>query len=196
MYQLIRETPWIKEWQTPWGAFIDSKLRWLGVEPNANAFIEAWKAATPPEKFDLEAAFEFYPYELEDDIDRILNVVAAEEGGGEARAHRMVQKHFRANSKLSPEQERFLTGLGEHLEKTSAPMRLVGENKWFAAFANDAGFHIESRIRTPLETPTDDELQLHIDATFSLAYRRILQTVKENKWLLDPPPGENPLPML
>jgi hypothetical protein len=193
MYQLIRETPWIKEWQTPWGSFIDSKLRWLGVEPSAEAFIAAWKAATPPEKFDLEAAFEFYPYELEDDIERILNTIAEED---EPRAHRMVQKHFRANSTLSPEQQRFLQGLGEHLEKTSAPMRLVGENKWFAAFANDAGFHIETRIRTPLEMPTDEELQLHIDATFALAYRRILQTVKDNKWLLDAPPGENPLPLL
>src|SRR4051812_47799504 len=160
MYQLLRETPWIKEWQTPWGSFIDSKLRWLGVEPSAEAFIAAWKAASAPEKFDLEAAFEFYPYELDDDIDRILNVVAAED---EARAHRMVQKHFRANSTLSPEQERFLAGLGEHLEKVSAPMRLVGENKWFAAFANDAGFHIETRISTPMDTPSDDDLQLHID---------------------------------
>jgi hypothetical protein len=191
MYKLVRETPWIKEWDTPGGSFIDSKFRWLGVEPNATAFIEAWKAATPPEKFDLEAAFEFYPYELEDDIDRILNVVAQED---EARAHRMVQKHFRANSHLSPEQERFLTGLGEHLEKISSPMRLVGENKWFAAFANDAGFHIETRISTPMDTPSDEDLQLHIDATFSLAYRRILQTVKENRWLLEPRAGENPLP--
>src|SRR4051794_4409073 len=105
MYTLLRETPWIKEWNTPWGSFIDSKLRWLGVEPNAAAFIEAWKAASTAEKFDLEAAFEFYPYELEDDIDQILNVVAAED---EARSHRMVQKHFRANSRLSPDQERFL----------------------------------------------------------------------------------------
>jgi hypothetical protein len=193
MYQLIRETPWIKEWQTPWGSFIDSKLRWLGIEPNADAFIAAWKAASAPEKFDLEAAFEFYPYELEDDIDRILEVIAAEEEG---RAHRMVQKHFRANSKLSGEQERFLTGLGEHLEKTSAPMRMVGENKWFAAFANDAGFHIETRLNSPLDVPSDEELQMHIDTTLSLAYRRILQTVKENKWLLDPPAGENPLPGL
>jgi hypothetical protein len=193
MYQLIRETPWIKEWQTPWGSFIDSKLRWLGIEPNAEAFIAAWKAATPPEKFDLEAAFEFYPYELEDDIDQILGVIAAED---EPRAHRMVQKHFRANSKLSAEQERFLSGLGEHLEQTSAPMRLVGENKWFAAFANDAGFHIESRLNSPLDAPSDDELQMHIDSTLSLAYRRLLQTVKENKWLLDPPAGESPLPGL
>jgi hypothetical protein len=191
MYTLLRETPWIKEWQTPWGAFIDSKLRWLGVEPSAEAFIAAWKAATPPEKFDLEAAFEFYPYELEDDIDGILTVIAEED---EPRARRMQQKLFRADSKLSPEQERFLGGLGEHLEKTAAPMRLVGENKWFAAFANDAGFHIDSRLNSPLDAPSDEELQLHIDATLSLAYRRLLQTVKENKWLLDPRPGEQPFP--
>jgi hypothetical protein len=191
MYKLLRETPWIKEWQTPFGAFIDSKFRWLGVEPNASAFINAWKSAAPPEKFDLEAAFEFYPYELEDDIDRILTVVAAED---EARAHRMHQKLFKADSKLTADQERFLHGLGEHLEKTAAPMRLVGENKWFAAYANDAGFHIDPRINSPLDAPTDDDLQLHIDATLSLAYRRILQTVKENRWLLDPRPGEQAFP--
>ena len=27
------------------------------------------------------------------------------------------------------------------------------------------------------------------------AYRRLLQTVKENKWLLEPSPGENPFPI-
>jgi len=191
MYTLIRETPWIKEWQTPWGTFIDSKLRWLGVEPSAEGFIAAWKAATPPEKFDLEAAFEFYPYELEDDVDHILTVIAGED---EARARRMQQKLFRGDSRLSPEQERFLSGLGEHLEKTAAPMRLVGENKWFAAFANDAGFHIDSRLNSPFDGPSDEELQLHIDATLSLAYRRLLQTVKENRWLLDPRPGEQAFP--
>jgi hypothetical protein len=30
----------------------------------------------------------------------------------------------------------------------------------------------------------------------SLAYRRILQTVKVNKWLLDPPPGAGAFPGL
>jgi hypothetical protein len=191
MYKLVRETPWIKEWQTPWGAFIDSKLRWLGVEPSAEAFIAAWHAASPPEKFDLEAAFEFYPYELEDDIDRILNVVAAED---EQRAHRMAQRLFSAESQLLPEQQRFLSGLGEHLEKSAAPMRLVGENKWFAAYANDAGFHIDTRIQSALDAPTSEELQAHADASLSLAYRRILLTVKDHPWLLERRPGEKPLP--
>ena len=190
MYTLLRETPWIKEWQTPSGAYIDSKLRWLGVEPSADAFLAAWRAATDPEKFDLEAAFEFYPYELEDDVDRILTSVAAED---EERAKRMHQKLFKPDSQLSPEQQRFLTGLGEHLDKTAAPMRQVGENKWFAAYANDAGFHIDSRLGSTFDMPTDDELQHHIDTTLSLAYRRILQTVKENKWLLEPRAGEQPM---
>jgi hypothetical protein len=193
MYTLLRETPWIKEWQTPWGAFIDSKLRWLGVEPSADAFLAAWRKASGPEKFDLEAAFEFYPYELEDDIDRILNAVAAED---DARARRMAQKLFKGDSKLSPEQERFLSGLGEHLERAAAPMRLVGENHWFAAYANDAGFHIDSKVDSPLDQPTDEDLQAHADASLSLAYRRLLLTVKENKWLLEPRPGERPLPGL
>jgi hypothetical protein len=187
MYTLIRETPWIKEWQTPWGSFIDSKLRWLGVEPSAEAFIAAWRAASPPEKFDLEAAFEFYPYEFEDDIDRILNMVAEEDAG---RAQRMYQKLFKADSKLSPEQEKFLAGLGEHLEATAAPMRLVGENRWFAAYANDAGFHIDSKVTSSLDMPTEEELQTHADASLSLAYRRLVLTVKENLWLLAPRPGE------
>lgn len=191
MLKLIRETPWIKEWQTPWGAYIDSKLRWLGVEPSADAFLAAWRAASAPEKFDLEAAFEFYPYELEEDIDRILTAIGAED---EPRTQRMYQKLFKPDSQLSPEQQRFLTALGEHLEKTDAPMRLVGENKWFAAYANDAGFHIDSRIESPLDAPSDEELQTHIDASLSLAYRRILQTVKDNKWLLEPRQGERPLP--
>src|SRR3954470_19098922 len=117
-YQLIRETPWIKEWQTPHGAFIDSKLRWLGVEPSADAFITAWRAASAPEKFDLEAAFEFYPYELEEEVERILDEVAKEDVG---RARRMHEKLFRGDSQLSPERQKFLSGLGEHLEKTTAP---------------------------------------------------------------------------
>ena len=184
MFEQVRETAWIKEWKTPFGTFIDSKLRWLGVEPSPEAFIAAWRAATGPEKYDLEAAFEFYPYELEDDIDRILNVVAEEDP---ARAQRMYQKLFKADSKLTVDQERFLNGLGEHLEKTAAPMRLVGENRWFAAYANDAGFHIETKVEGPADMPTEEELQAHADASLSLAYRRLVETVKGNLWLLEPP---------
>jgi hypothetical protein len=191
MYTLLRETAWIKEWQTPAGTFIDSKLRWLGIEPSASQFLAAWRAAAPPERFDLEAAFEFYPYELQEDIETILEVIAAEDA---PRAQRMAGKLFRPDSHLSPEQQRFLQGLGEHLEATAAPMRLIGENKWFAAYANDAGFHIDSRIQSPLEMPSDDDLQPQIDASLSLSFRRILQTVKENKWLLEPRPGERPVP--
>jgi hypothetical protein len=191
MYTLLRETPWIKEWQTPWGAFIDSKLRWLGVEPSAEAFIAAWQAADGPGKFDLEAAFEFYPYELEDDIDAILEFVARDD---EQRAHRMHAKLFRPDSQLTGDQKRFLAGLGEHLDHTHAAMRLVGENRWFAAYANDAGFHIDSHVTSPHDSPTEDQLDAHIAASLSLAYRRILQTVKANMWLLEPRPGERPLP--
>jgi hypothetical protein len=191
MYTLLRETPWIKEWQTPQGAYIDSKLRWLGVEPSAERFLAAWRAAGGAEKFDLEAAFEFYPYELQGDIENILDGIALED---EPRARRMAGKLFRPDSQLSPDQQRFLEGLGKHLE--SAPMRLIGENKWFAAYANDAGFHIDTRVQAPLDMPSDDELQAHVDASLSLAYRRILQTVKENKWLLEPRAGEQPLPGL
>ena len=191
--KLLRETAWIKEWQTPWGVILDSKLRWLGVEPSAQRFLDAWQAATEPERWDLEAAFEFYPYELEDDIELILSTIAQED---EPRAQRMHQKLFKPDSQLSPEQQRFLTALGEHLQAVVAPMRLLGENKWFAAYANDAGFHIDTKIQSPFDTPTDDELQQHIDASLSLAYRRILQTVKDNKWLLEPRQGEHPLPGL
>jgi hypothetical protein len=191
-FTLVRETAWIKEWQTPWGTFIDSKLRWLGVEPSANTFLAAWRAATGPEKFDLEAAFEFYPHELEDDIQEILEVVALEDEG---RARRMREKLFGPGSELSPQQQRFLSGLGEHLERAGATLRLVGENRWFAAYANDAGFHIDTRVTTPLDMPTDEELEAQMAASLSLAYRRILQTVKENKWLLEPRPGEQALPV-
>jgi hypothetical protein len=182
-YQLIRETPWVKEWQTPMGAYIDSKLRWLGVEPSAERFMAAWGAASGPEKFDLEAAFEFYPVELEDDIERILTMVAREEGG-EERAKRMWLKLFKADSTLSAEQERFLSGLGEHLKKSE--MRLVGENKWFRAYAHDAGFHVESKMEPGSDLPSEEELQMQMDTSLSLAYRRIVETVKENKWLMEP----------
>jgi hypothetical protein len=194
MCTLLRETPWIKEWQTPWGVFLDSKLRWLGVEPSADAFLTAWRTATEAEKRDLEAAFEFFPHELEEEINYIIQTIAAGGGEDEARAQRMAQKLFRADSRLTPQQEMFLTALGEHLQQTGSPMRLVGENRWFAAYANDAGFHIDTRVTSPLNMPTDENLQAQIDATFSLAYRRILQTVKENKWLLEPQPGERPFP--
>jgi hypothetical protein len=195
-YVLVRETAWIKEWQTPFGTYIDSKLRWLGVEPSAERFMAAWRAASGPEKFDLEAAFEFYPYELEEDVERILTMVVEEDAGegGEERAKRMWTKLFKADSKLSPEQERFLSGLGEHLEKSGAAMRLVGENKWFRAYANDAGFHVETKVEWGAALPSDEELQGQIDASLSLAYRRILMTVKENKWLVEPRAGERAIP--
>src|SRR5437868_2564911 len=105
MFKLLRETPWIKEWQTPSGAFIDSKLRWLGVEPSAESFLTAWRAATDAEKFDLEAAFQFFPYELEEEIEYILQTIAAAGPEEETRARRMAEKLFRADSRLSPEQE-------------------------------------------------------------------------------------------
>jgi hypothetical protein len=191
-FQVVRETPWIKEWQTPWGNFIDSKLRWLGVEPSAKTFVAAWRAACGPEKFDLEAAFEFYPYELEEDIERILEAVGMEDEG---RARRMREKLFQPGSELSAAQQRFLNGLGEHLERTGAPLRLVGENRWFAAYANEAGFHIDTRVMTLLDMPTDEELDAQMAASLSLAYRRILRTVKENRWLLEPRAGEQAFPI-
>jgi len=201
MLKLLRETQWIKEWQTPWGSHIDSKLRWLGIEPNADAFLAAWASASDAEKFDLEAAFEFYPYELEEDIERILKSISGQLPHPSIkpdpeRAYRMAKKIFNANSQLTPDQQRFLAALGEHLDQTSAPMRLVGENKWFAAYANDAGFHIDTRINSPFDMPTDDELQQHIDASLSLAYKRILEVVRANKHLLEPRPGESPFPGL
>ena len=128
---------------------------------------------------------------MQEDIEIILEAISAED---EPRARRMAGKLFRPDSHLSPDQQRFLDGLGKHLE--SAPMRLVGENKWFAAYANDSGFHIDTRVQSPLDMPSDEELQAHGDASLSLAYRRILQTVKENKWLLEPRPGEQPMPGL
>ena len=177
----------------PLGAPLSTpNCRRLGVEPSGRRLHR--RLAVPSggrNSSDLEAAFEFYPYELEDDVERILNAVAAEDEG---RARLMAEKLFRADSQLSAEHQRFLTGLGEHLELTAAPMRLVGENKWFAAFANDSGFHIDSRIDSPLDMPTDEELDAQMEASLSLAYRRILQTVKENRWLLEPRPGEKAFP--
>lgn len=190
-YELLRETPWVKEWRTPFGNFVDSKLRWLGVEPSAEAFLAAWKSANAAERFDLEAAFEFYPYELEGDIERILEYIAAED---DQRAHRMKTRLFGPDSHLSVEQEKFLGGLGEHLHATSAPMRLVGENRWFAAYANEAGFHIDTRLESPADMPSDAELDAHAAASLSLAYRRLIETVKANKWLLEPRAGEQQLP--
>ena len=189
--KLVRETAWIKEWSTPFGTFIDSKLRWLGIEPSAEAFIAAWRGASGPEKFDLEAAFAFYPYELEADIAQILEVVAAEDP---ARAERMGQSLFRADSELSAEQQRFLAALGDYLTATHAPMRLIGENKWFAAYANEAGFHIDTRVTSPFDMPTDAELEQQIDASLSLAYQRILELVKANRYLIEPQPGESVFP--
>jgi hypothetical protein len=184
MFTLLRETPWVKEWQTPHGSFIDSKLRWLGIEPSAGAFLAAWRGASGAEKFDLEAAFQFYPYELEEDIEEILSTIAGMGPEDRVRAERMAERLFRGDSELSPDQQRFLAGLGEHLEQVGAPMRLVGENQWFAAYANDAGFHIDSRVSSPAELPTQGQLEAQIDASLSLAYRRILQTVKEHPELL------------
>ena len=192
-FKLLRETAWVKEWQTPWGQYVDSKLRWLGVEPNAEAFMAAWEAGTPAEQSDLEAAFEFYPYELEGDIEAILEQVAKTDA---ERAGRMEGKLFTGESELTPEQQRFLSGLAKHLEASGGDMRLVGENRWFAAYANDAGFHIDSRISSVFEMPTNEELSAHADAALSLAYRRIMQVVKENKWLLEPRPGEQAFPGL
>src|SRR4051812_36549943 len=89
---LIRETAFIKEWQTPRGSFIDSKYRWLGVEPSVEPFLAAWRGASGAEKFDLEAAFQFYPYELEEDIEEILSTIAGMGPEDRVRAERMAER--------------------------------------------------------------------------------------------------------
>jgi hypothetical protein len=108
----------------------------------------------------------------------------------------MAGKLFRAESQLSADQQRFLEALGRHLEETSAPMRLIGENKWFAAYANDAGFHLDTRITSPFDMPSPEELQQHIDASLSLAYKRILEIVRQHPYLIEPRAGERAFPGL
>jgi hypothetical protein len=50
-------------------------------------------------------------------------------------------------------------------------------------------------VTGPFDMPTDEELQDQIDAALSIAWRRILITVRENRWLIEARPGENALPM-
>jgi len=45
--------------------------------------------------------------------------------------------------------------------------------------------NIDTHVNMPRDMPKDAELQAQIDASLSLAHRRILQTVKENMRLLE-----------
>ena len=193
---LRRETEWIREWDTPWGRLIDSKLRWLGVEngrPSAARFIAAWDAGDAAARADLEAAFEFFPHELPEDMAAILAHIARDDA---ARAARMKAAHFGPDSTLSLDQERFLSALAQHAQDTGAPYTLVGDNPFFTAYANDGGFHLESKASGPFDRPTPADLEALLARTESIAYQRILRIVMEAPWLLEPRPGEQPLPGL
>lgn len=186
-FRLIRETPWVKEWSTPWGPCLDSKLRWFGAEPSADRFLADW--ADPASRRDLEAAFHFFPYELAAEIDRILATIAQTDPDA---ARRMRQNLFTADAELTPDQQRFLSALTEHLLAVGADQHVVGENAWFRVSINDGGFHFETKLDSLLLMPTPQQLASLHAAPGELAYARALRIVRQNPWLIEPLPGEQP----
>ena len=193
--ELLRETYWIKLWQTPWGQVRDSKLRWFGAEPSAERFVADYLAATATavERDDLEAAFEFYPYELTGEITQIVTAIGEQEP---ERAQRMRANLFTADKELSPAQQRFTTALAAQLQAANAPPRLVGENRWFAVYVNEGGFHLDTRVENMLLLPQAADLATLKAEEGNLAYARAIRLVQENPWLLEPAAGMEPLPGL
>lgn len=193
--ELLRETYWIKLWQTPWGQVRDSKLRWFGVESSAEKFLADYFAppATPADRADLESAFEFYPYELPHDIARILAAIAEHDP---ERAQRMRTNLFTADKDLTPAQQQFTAALAAQLQAANAPHRLVGENKWFAVYINDGGFHLDARVENLVLMPTPEDLATLAAPPDNLPYARAIRLLQDHPWLLEPAAGMEPLPGL
>lgn len=210
--EMLQETFWFKLWRTPWGVdFLDSKLRWFGVdlplaEPIkplsklADRFLADFAAAENDGQAlnQLEAVFEFYPYELTADIERILSCIQQTDA---PRAARMRAHHFTAEQELPQHYRYFTQTLAAHLQAQSTPHshKLIGDNRWFAVFINDAGLHFDTHVESVLLMPTAAELallQADPSTLAGLAYQRAIRLVQENPWLLEPPAGAEAIPGL
>jgi len=194
-FRLLRENAWVKEWLTPWNQHIvDPKTRWLAWIPTAAEFIAAWDAAGATARQDLQAAFTFYPYELETEIAAVLSHL--EQTAPQASVA-MRASLFTPSSELSPQQQRFTRALATHLEVVGAPKLLAMETRFCCVMYNDAGFHLDLRISSSWEVPTDPELLALLPATLTpetLRRHRVVQLLRANRGLLEPEPGAQPLP--
>jgi hypothetical protein len=66
--RLVRESRWVKEYQTPTGRVLDSKYRTFRCNVTASQFVDAWNRGSEAERADMEAAFAFFPGNSEDDL--------------------------------------------------------------------------------------------------------------------------------
>jgi len=191
--RLLKETPWLKVWETRAGPYLDSKLRWGGAAADAKAFLGDWNAPRAAGRAELEAAFAFWPYELTGDVDAILTHVAASDA---PLAARMRASLFTIDSDPPESLSAFLDELAEHFGGNIPSMRFLGENPFYSVQISEIGLHFDSKIGSMPEMPSADQLRAVIKTipAGELLYRRAAALIAENAWLMHPQPGEQALP--
>ena len=183
IYRLVRETRWVKEYDTSIGTILDSKYRTFRCEANSEDFVQAWRNGTLEDRIEMEAAFAFFPAESEESLKPVLEVVAVVDF---ERSERMRAAWILNSGELTIDQKQFLLGLSEFLDREGDSSIKVGENRWFRAFANDAGVRIETLVSSVDEMPSEDQLrELEVEQD-SVAYRHAIRLVADCRFLLVP----------
>lgn len=183
VFHLVRESRWVKEYDTNAGRVLDSKYRTYRCDATASEFIDAWNKGSAEERTDMEAAFAFFPHDAVDEAESILNAISLFDSDRAAR----MRANWEANSgQQSEEQVQFLLELGNYLDVLGVTREFVGGNHWFRVFATDARFEIETLVHSVDEMPSDKELEALEHSTSSRAYRHAVQLVRGCRFLLAP----------
>lgn len=190
--QLLKETRWVKVWETGGGRFVDSKLAWT-VEPDAGAFMADWDTADAEGRAEMRAAFAFYPYEFEEDIERIVGHVAESDV---AMAAAMRASVFTGEDFVDEEWMAFKREVCEHLARNPPVGELLVETQFYRVYIGEMGLQVDSKVENALEAPSQETLRALVESIEpgrKLA-RRAAWTIAESPFLLEGLPGEMPLP--
>lgn len=181
--RLLRESKWVKVYETKFGVVLDSKYRTFRCDVRGAEFIAEWVNSDQNTRDDMEAAFTFYPLDDAAGLDAILAFVRRSDAD---RAERMLNDWTTNSRDISDSQNRFLLELRSYLTDQGEPTELIGENRWFTIVGNDAGYTVQSRLTAIEQMPTDAELaELQRNAR-SPAYVHAIGLVRRCTFLIAP----------
>jgi hypothetical protein len=181
--KMVRETPWITEWETPHGRIIDSKYRMFQIDLDAAAFIAAWRQADETQRAEMEQALVYFPWDAAEEFEKILRFIATDDP---ARTARIRAAQFTQDSELSPELREFVETVSRFVAEQNWPRKLICDTRWFSVLVNDGGFYVESKVENAFAMPTRQELDKLYDHAPTVAYRRAVDMVRNAPWLIEP----------
>jgi hypothetical protein len=182
-FKLICETPWIKEWETPRGKIIDSKYRTFQIEPDAAAFIAAWRRADDAQRAEMEQALIYFPWDATEEFEKIVAGIAIDDT---ARATRIRAAWFTRDSELSAEMLEFTEAVARFVIEQNWPRKVICDTRWFSVLVNDGGFYVESKVENAFAMPTRQDLDRLYEQAPTVAHRRAVDMVRSAPWLIEP----------